>query len=76
MFKSVMLTERGVQIILPLSAATPPAPAFSLAESRGISEMLSTHPESRLSISLICRRVAEERRRVYVLKGGDNDVYL
>ena len=36
--------------ILPLSAATPPARAFSLAESRGISEMLSTRPESRLSV--------------------------
>ena len=42
--------------------------------------MLSTRPESRLSISLICGRVAEERGRVHILKGGegggDNDVYL
>ena len=45
-------TIRVLSYILPLSAATPPAPAFSLVESRGISEMLSTRPESRLSISL------------------------
>ena len=48
-FSAVFLS--GVKMtILPLSAATPPAPAFSLAESRGVSEMLSTRPESRLSV--------------------------
>ena len=36
--------------ILPLSAATPLNPAFSLVESRGISGMLSTCPESRLFV--------------------------
>ena len=36
--------------ILPLSAATPPARAFSLAESRGESGVFHTCPESRLSV--------------------------
>ena len=46
----IIVQTRATNVILPLSAATPPAPAFSLAESRGISEMLSTRPESRLSV--------------------------
>ena len=47
-----MIQDYGSKLlgILPLSAATPPARAFSLAESHGISEMLSTRPESRLSV--------------------------
>ena len=48
----------AVTEILPPSAATPPTPAFSLVDSCGISEMLSTCPESRLSVSLICCCVA------------------
>ena len=49
--------NRYASSVLPLSAATPPTPAFSLVDSRGISETLSTRPKSRLSISLICCRV-------------------
>ena len=41
-FKRLSSIDNIIQHILPLSETTPPAPAFSLVESRGISETLST----------------------------------
>ena len=42
--------QKAYDYILPLSAATPPTPAFSLVKSRGESEVFHTRPESKLSV--------------------------